>query len=161
MSNLVERIAKVSCKDGEYIVKTQQAVDDGDKETIWKCRADPHPDLVAAFQGLVPTVREICQFPAMWRDGKIVITGVSWSISETTDVEGACIVAQVELDTCNAPLNIVTPHLPYGQYNEEGPEQPVLSDEAIEALDRLRAEVRLYLDGTKRAQAAFNFRAAA
>lgn len=116
--NSVERITKVKFKEGEWIVTSAWPIDDGEKEAVTKCRAQPHPDLPAALQALEPTVREILQLPPFWRQGELTITGATWSLSESTGVEGACIVASVGLDTCNAPLNLVTPFLPFGQYSE-------------------------------------------
>jgi hypothetical protein len=98
--------------------------------------------------------------PLPWCKDKLVVTGVSWSQSEGTGVEGACIVASAGLETCNAPLNLVTPHLPFDQYSE-GAEQPVMPQSGQEALETLRKETMLFLDGSKRAQSTFDFREAA
>jgi hypothetical protein len=79
------------------------------------------------------------------------VTGVSWSMSEKTGVEGAVISAQAQLDECTSPFCFNTPFLPFDLYNEENEEQPVMPDGAQDALTALRTEVQAYIDG-KRAQ---------
>src|SRR5688572_3671456 len=134
------RIAKAKLKDGQLIVELQGHVKDTERLTTVKCAQDKlHPDLLEAFAALGPSVREILEWPSnLYREtvlfsptsratterDRIQATGVSWSFSETANVEGACIVFQVDLDGCNSPFCGTTPHLPFGQYAEDG-DQPV------------------------------------
>lgn len=151
------RIARAKLKDGQLIVELQGRDDDTERHTIVKCAQDKlHPDLLDAFVALSPSVREILELPSnVWSDNlgaddSIRVTGVSWSHSESTDVEGACLVFQVALENCNSPFCGTTPHLPFDQYTEDG-NAPVMPDGAMDALDRLRSEVEAFLAG-KRSQ---------
>lgn len=151
------RIAKAKIKDGSLIVELQGHDTDTERHTVVKCSQDKlHPGLMEAFAALSPSVREILEWPSNLytdiggREDRIRVTGVSWSHSETTDVEGACIICQVDLENSNSPLCLTTPHLPFDQYAEDG-EQPVMPDGAQDALNALKTEVQAFLDG-KRAQ---------
>jgi hypothetical protein len=151
------RIAKAKFKDGQLIVELRGHDNDTDRVTQVTCsKTKCHPDLEAAFAGLADSVREILEWPSnLYKsyDGKtdrITVTGVSWSYSESTNVEGACIIFQVELEENNSPFCGTTPHLPYDQYSEGG-EQPVMPEGAQDALNAVAAEVQRFLDG-KRAQ---------
>ena len=161
MANMDERISKVKFKEGEWIIHTVQPLDEGDKDSVIKLRAQPHPDLVAAFQALEYTVREIWEFPKSWAKDKISIVGVSFSYSESTGVEGATVTALVTLDDTSASPGVLnTPHLPFDQYAEGG-NQPVMSQESIDLLQKFRNEAMNYVSGKKRAQSGFDFGAAA
>lgn len=152
------RIAKAGFKDNLLVVELHGYEKDTERRTTVTAGRDKcHPDLDAAFAKVAPEVREILEWPSnLYKstDGKntdrIRVTGVSWSHSETTNVEGACIILQVDLETSNSPLCVTTPHLPFDQYAEGG-EQPVMPDAAQDALNALKAEVQKFLDG-KRAQ---------
>jgi hypothetical protein len=159
MSTSVKRIAKAKIKDGQLIVECEGHDKDTERHEVVKCAMDKvHPDLADRFNALPGSVREILEWPSnlyaggIGKDGRdrIRVTGVSWSYSETTDVEGACIIVQVDLENSNSPLCLTTPHLPYDQYAEDG-NQPVMPDGAQDALNALKAEVQAFLDG-KRAQ---------
>ena len=152
MSNLAERVTKVSYKKGDWTVETTHTYGKTEKAVRFKSRETCHPDLSVAFNKLVGSVREICEFPDSLYAGKITIGGVSWSLSENTGVEGAVLSFLVELEGSNAPAAWNTPHLPYDQYNEEGPEQPTLPADTVEALEILRREALAYAKGEKRAQ---------
>lgn len=158
MSNIrVTRIAKAKIKDGQLIVEMEGHDKDTERSTVVKCTMDKvHADLPLRFQALSAGVREILEWtPGQYNDfsgqrDRIRVTGVSWSWSETTSVEGACIVFQVDLEECTSPFCGTTPHLPFDQYAEDG-NQPVMPDGAQDALNALKAEVQAFLDG-KRAQ---------
>lgn len=158
---MTTRIAKAKLKDGQLIVETEGHDKDTERHSVVKCAQDKlHAGLMEAFAALSPSVREILEWPSrlyweafgteMQERDRIRVTGVSWSYSETTDVEGACIVFQVDLENCTSPFCGTTPHLPFGQYSEDG-NQPVMPDGAQDALNRLKGEVAAFLDG-KRAQ---------
>jgi hypothetical protein len=172
MSNIASsRICKAKRKDGYLIVELDGTDNDTERQTVVKCRLDKvHPDIATCFQALSDSVREVLEWPSnLYTDtlgyqrstdavdveaehssDRINVTGVSWSYSESTDVEGACIVFQVNLEQCTSPFCGTTPHLPYGQYSEDG-NQPVMPDGAQDALNALKEEVKRFLDG-KRAQ---------
>jgi hypothetical protein len=149
-SNLV-RIVKAKRKDGRLHIEME--ADDGHAEKKISLRSldGYHPDLDAAFDALAPEVREILEWPSSLYGNSMRVTGVSWSMSEKTGVEGAVISAQAQLDECNSPFCFNTPFLPFDLYNEENEEQPVMPDGAQDALTALRTEVQAYIDG-KRAQ---------
>jgi hypothetical protein len=150
------RIAKAKIKDGQLIVELEGHDKDTERHTVVKCAQDKlHAGLMEAFAALSPSVREILEWPGYLYNetaghDRIRVTGVSWSHSETTDVEGACIVFQVDLENCTSPFCGTTPHLPFDQYSEDG-NAPVMPDGAQDGLNRLKAEVQAFLDG-KRAQ---------
>lgn len=172
MSNIASsRICKAKRKDGYLIVELDGTDNDTERQTVVKCRLDKvHTDIATCFQTLSDSVREILEWPsnlyanaigyqnatsttdttAEYRNDRINVTGVSWSYSESTDVEGACIIFQVDLEECTSPFCGTTPHLPYDQYSEDG-NQPVMPHGAQDALNALKDEVRRFLDG-KRAQ---------
>jgi len=160
---MTTRIAKAKLKDGQLIVETEGHDKDTERHSVVKCAQDKlHAELMEAFAALSPSVREILEWPSrlyweafgneieMQERDRIRVTGVSWSYSDTTDVEGACIVFQVDLENCTSPFCGTTPHLPFDQYSEDG-NQPVMPDGAQDALNRLKGEVAAFLDG-KRAQ---------
>lgn len=153
----VTRIAKAKIKDGQLIVELEGHDKDTERHTVVKCAMDKvHPGLADRFRDLSQSVRAILEWPGnLYNDftgqrDRIRVTGVSWSYSETTDVEGACIVFQVDLEECTSPFCGTTPHLPYDQYADDG-NQPTMPLGAQDALNKLKAEVQAFLDG-KRAQ---------
>jgi hypothetical protein len=152
---ITTRIAKARLKDGQLIVELQGHDKDTERHTVVKCAQDKlHAELMEAFAALSPGVREILELPSnAWTDGlcfreSIRVTGVSWSLSETTGVEGACLVFQVDLEGATSPFNGVTPHLPFGQYTEDG-NAPVMPDGVQVRLDELRRQVEAFLDGKR------------
>lgn len=145
----MRRIAKIKFKDG--VVTILEISGEGspcETETLHKISADPHPDFRNAMAGLETHAREILEWPSSYAPSRIRITSVSFSLSENTGVEGATITGLVDLDTSNSPFSFNTPHLPFEQYNE-GNTAPVMSDEAIEQLEDLRREARLFIDGKR------------
>jgi hypothetical protein len=146
------RITKAKIKDGQLEVALEGTEKDTARTTTLRSLDGYHPDLQAAFDACVPHVRDILGWPDHLYAGELTVTGVSWSHSENTGVDGAVMVCQAKLPegTCNSPFCFNTPHLPFDQYAEDG-EQPTMPGDAIEALNGLRKEVQAYLDG-KRAQ---------
>ncbi len=152
MSNIrVLRIAKAKRKDGQLQVELEDTDSDTERRTSLKSLGGCHVDLDAAFDALARYVREILEWPSNLYSNHMTVTGVSWSVSEKTDVEGAVISAQASLEDCNSPFCFNTPFLPFELYNEENESQPVMPDGAQDALRELRAEVLAYIEG-KRAQ---------
>jgi hypothetical protein len=155
-------IKKAKIKDGGIIINLVEVDSKAnvEREMSVKSLDDRlHPDLTAAFSALENTVRVILELPSNWRQGCMTISGVSWAESEGTGVTGATITAQVALETCNSPLILNTPFLPFEQYNEGG-EAPLMPQDGIDALENLRSGIEAFISG-KRAQASFDFMRAA
>ncbi len=149
MSNIESvRISKAKLKDGQLHVELEGTEKDTERKTSLRSLDGFHPDLQAAFDALTTHVRDILEWPAHLYSGGMVVTGVSWSFSENTGVEGAVMVCQAALDTCTSPFCFNTPHLPFAQYAEDG-NAPIMPDDAQTALDALKREVQLYLDGKR------------
>jgi hypothetical protein len=144
------RITKAKIKDGQLHVELEGAENDTERKIQLKSLDGVHRDLSAAFDALAIHVREILEWPSNLYAGVLTVTGVSWSHSENTGVEGAVLVCQAQLDGCTSPFCFNTPHLPFSQYCEDG-NAPLMPDGAQDALNVLRAEVQAYIDG-KRAQ---------
>jgi hypothetical protein len=144
------RITKAKIREGQLHVELEGMENDTERKIQLKSLDGVHPDLSAAFDALAIHVREILEWPSNLYDGSLTVTGVSWSHSENTGVEGAVLVCQAQLDGCTSPFCFNTPHLPFSQYCEDG-NAPLMPDGAQDALDALRREVQAYIDG-KRAQ---------
>ncbi len=144
------RIAKAKIKDGQLHVELEGMENDVERKMSLKSLDGFHPDLQAAFDALCPSVREILEWPSNLYPDSLRVTGVSWSFSEGTGVEGAVLVCQAALEGCTSPFCFNTPHLPFEQYTEDG-NAPLMPDGAQDALGELRREVQRYIDG-KRAQ---------
>jgi hypothetical protein len=145
------RIAKIKTADGRIIIRSIEGEGSKtEKEIVFKSAEDPHPDLTAAFRALEPHARQILEWSADYAQGRVRITGASFSFSEETDVEGAVISGRVELEGTDAPFVWNTPHLPFDQYSPTGASK-LMPTQAIRALDALRTEAELFMRG-KRAQ---------
>jgi len=144
------RITKAKIKDGQLHVELEGMENDTERKITLRSMEGFHADLSDAFDALCRHVREILEWPGNLYLDTMKVTGVSWSMSEGTGVEGAVISGQAGLDTCTSPFCFNTPHLPFEQYNPDG-NGPLMPDGAQVALDELRREVQAYIDG-KRAQ---------
>jgi hypothetical protein len=150
------RIAKIKQADGRLMIRSIEGEGSrNEKDTIVKSAEDPHADLIEAFRALEQHAREILEWPAGYAKGRVRITGASFSLSESTGVEGAVMTGQVALDETDAPFVFNTPHLPFEQYSETGASK-LMPDGARDALEKLRAEAELFMRG-KRAQGDFFF----
>ena len=147
------RITKIKYKDDAVEIHLHDKIGKMEKESIFKCSELPSPDFIQALTNMVAVVYSILELPEDWRQGCMKVTGVTFSLSEETEVEGAVITGRVELSTADAPLNFNTPHLPFAQYSETG-RAPLMSDFAVLRLGQLRDEARQYMEG-KRAQLEF------
>ncbi len=145
---------KVTLKEGRIQVHFREKKGFDEKQIVFSSNEHPHPDLREALQSLHAGVRNICEFPDNWCRDKIAITGISWSLSEGTGVRGACLIAQVDIEAADAPLNIVTPHLPFEQYSASGC-SPLMPDAVQAMLDTLEIEAMAFVSGTKRQQLSF------
>jgi hypothetical protein len=157
------RIRKVRFKDGRVEIKQIEEESAGDtencKEIIFKCAEAPSKDFVDAMKRLVPHVRKILELPEDWCDGRIEITGVSFSKTKE-GIDGAVITGYVKLETAASPLQFNTPHLSF-QPTSEKTNQPLMPDEAQADLEVLRGEVQAYWDGKREQADLFDGKAAA
>lgn len=145
----MSRIAKIKIKDGQvFIVEISGEKTTTETETAHKVYASPHPDFDTAMSGLEEHVRDILGWPPSYAKDRIRIVGVSFSFSETTDVEGAVISGLVSLDKSDSPFSFNTPHLPFEQYSPSGASK-LMPDEAKDALEELRREARAFLKGKR------------
>lgn len=145
------RIKKIKFRDGQVIITTCSGnVATTEKETTIKSFDTPHQDFVDAVEALESHARKILGWSADYATGQLRITGVSFSLSEDTNVEGAVITGQVSLETCDAPFIFNTPHLPFDQYSPTG-NAPTMPDAAQRALDALKVEAAAFVNG-KRSQ---------
>jgi hypothetical protein len=145
------RIRKVKFKDETVTLFIEEKIGKTEKETTFKCSEKAHPDFDSALGALVPIVRKILEISDSTWIGCLRVSGVTWSESEESGVEGAVISGKVELDAADAPFCFNTPHLPFEQYSEGG-EAGLMPPEGIEALEVLRSEAQAYMTGQKRAQ---------
>ena len=146
---MANRITKVKLKDGILVV-FEENQEKTEKETVFKCAETPHPDLVLAFANLEKDVRKILHLPLNVWDCMVKITGVSFSESESTGIEGAVITGQVELENSGSPFCFNTPHLPFAPYSP-GAQTPTFPEIGIRRLEKVREEAQKYMEG-KRAQ---------
>lgn len=138
--------------DGERVkVRFEVPRGEGVDEFEMSCVDAPAPGLQKALCQLVGHVQEILELPADYC-ANLEIRGVSFSYGGEGRVMGATITALKELTTANAPLVLNTPHLasaPYNADEDPGAGGPLLSDEAVEDLMQLQAEVLGYVDGQR------------
>lgn len=146
-------ITKVKVKEAGVEIRYVEKQGKVNKEVIYKCTEQPHPDLDLAMSALVRDVYDILELPMDWAPQRMKIIGVSFSFSEETNVEGAVITGLVELKTSNSPFVFNTPHIPFDQYSENG-EAPVMSEKAVRNLGVVKDEAMKYVEG-KRAQLEF------
>lgn len=143
-------ITKVKVKAEGVEIRYSEKAGKVDKEVVFKCTEEPNPEFSLAMAQLVADVYSILELEADWCPQRMKITGVSFSMSEETGVEGAVITGQVELETANAPFCFNTPHIPFDQYSEGGT-APIMPESTIRNLEVVRTEALRYIEG-KRAQ---------
>jgi hypothetical protein len=146
------RIKSIKLADGKVEICGIDKFGEAD-EKEWTSRSfdNPHPDLVAALDKLVPEIRKLLGLHVKWADNALSVMKVSWSFSETTDVEGATMTCRADLECADSPLIFNTPHLPYDQYSQSG-NSPTMPGDLQKLLDAVKKETDGYLNG-KRAQA--------
>lgn len=146
-----ERIAKIKMKEGQIIIVLSEKQDDqNERETTLKSYDAAHQDFLTSIDALCTHARSILDLPHDWKRDEMRITGVSFSMSETTGVEGAVISGQVSLTGADAPFNFNTPHLPFESYSETS-NGPVMPEDAQTAISRVADEAMKFIKG-KRAQ---------
>lgn len=153
------RISKIKQKDGWITIQSvEKHGETSERDVTFKCSDEPHQDLNDAFEALTAHARRILEWPSTYADGRIRISGVSFSYSDDTGVEGAVMTGMVLLESSDSPFSFNTPHLPFDQYSPTG-NAPTMPDEAKRALAHLREEAQAFMDG-KRAQGELFGRAA-
>jgi len=152
------RIKKIKItKDNKIqIVYEKRGKADWDEYSL-TCSEAPRPELYKALEALAPHVIEMCELPEDYLP-RIDVRGVTFSYSGENEVMGATIIAQMELKNSYTKLNLNTPHKASAPYSEYTPpdEMQLLSDDCIEALEKLCDEVRLYIKGERAQQSLFS-----
>ena len=143
-----KQITKIKMKDGNIEVRYLEVEGKVEKEVIFKCKEAARPEFDSAMSALVRDVYKILELPVDWFPQRMKITGVSFSHSEGTNVEGAVITGQVELTTSVSPFCFNTPHLPFEQYSETG-NSPTMPEAAQKNLGDLKTEAMLYVEGSR------------
>ena len=143
-------ITKVKVKEEGVEIRYSEKHGKVDKEVIFKCPEPPHPDMNLAMSELVRDVYNILELPMDWAPQRMKVTGVSFSMSEESGVEGAVITGLVELSTSNAPFCFNTPHISFEQYSDGGT-APVMAKTTVRNLGIVKDEALKYVEG-KRAQ---------
>lgn len=113
------------------------------------CSEEARPEFYKALQALAKYVIEMCELPDDYLD-RITVRGVTFSYAGMAEVMGATISAGMKLENSYTELNLNTPHKASDSYSDQDPDpMQVLSDECIDALDRLCEEAQLYVDGER------------
>lgn len=119
-----------------------------------ECKDTPHPDLRAALAAMAEHLISNAEFPSTWEPQ---IDVISVTITHTNNVQGIVITGKKELENCNAPLIVNTPHYTREPYNEDDEsDKGIFSTACGFAIDALEKEVIAYVDG-KRAQQELDF----
>lgn len=131
-------------------VKIEVPSQNGDMESVVLESKDlPHPDLVSALDAMAEHLLVHAEFPSTWLEQVKII---SYTVTHTNEVQGLVITGKKELENCNAPLIINTPHFTRESYNEEDDSDiGIFSFECGQHLDVLEREAIAYFEG-KRAQ---------
>lgn len=135
--------------DGERVrVEWEQVRASGVDEYKLSCCDHPHATLTDALGKLREHVATICCLSESYCR-EMEIRSVSFSYGGDERVMGATITALKKLSTATAPLVLNTPHLASASYNADQDEGigPLLSEDAVEALEELQVEAMRYVDG--------------
>jgi hypothetical protein len=117
-----------------------------------ECKEPAHSDLRNALRDMGQYLKEHAEFPSTW-----IVDVISCTVTHTNEVQGLVITGRRDLQRCNAPLIINTPHYTREPYNEgDDSDMGIFSSECGDALDTLEQEALAYVDG-KRAQGVLDF----
>lgn len=142
------RLKKVSYDGKRVLVRWEVPKLKGTDEHELHCCDEPANGLRLALELLRPHVLLICELPEAYGEVGLEVRGASFSYGGEDEVMGATITALKHVGTANAPLVLNTPHLASAPYSEEGDASgPLLSRNAIEALDHLSREAFRYVEG--------------
>lgn len=112
-----------------------------------ECRDSPHSDLRSALHAMAEFLLVHCEFPTTW-----AVSVISCTITHTNEVQGLVITGRRDLENCNAPLIINTPHYTREPYNEDDEsDNGIFSGSCGDAIDILEKEALAFVDG-KRSQ---------
>lgn len=152
------RICKVKIGKDDYdrevvTIKLEEPdLADGFTSHLIECKDAPHPDLRNALQAMGEYLKEHAEFPSTW-----VVSVIGVTITHTNEVQGLVITGRRDLEKCNAPLIINTPHYTRESYNEDDDSDiGIFSESCGDALDLLEKETLAYVDG-KRSQGELDF----
>jgi hypothetical protein len=152
------RICKVKIGKDDYdrecvtIKMEEPDMTGGYTSHLIECKDAPHPDLRNALKAMSEYLLEHAEFPSTWT---VAVIGVT--ITHTNEVQGLVITGRRDLENCNAPLIINTPHYTRESYNEDdGSDIGIFSSSCGDALDLLEQEAIAYVDG-KRSQGELDF----
>lgn len=146
---MTKRITKVRYKASRVEVhEVEEQGEPGERttESVTKCAEEPAPSFVDALRALVPHVRGIMEWPDNYAEGRLEVSGVSFSMSKS-EIEGAVISGYVRLVQSDGAWAWNTPHMPFEPYGDAS--QSTLSDDAVEAVRAVREEARKYLGGER------------
>lgn len=73
-------------------------------EYTMKCTEAPHPNFLKSLEVFKTHVTDICELPAEYAE-RIIVRGISLNYGGEDDVMGCVIIAGMELQNSNAPLN--------------------------------------------------------
>jgi hypothetical protein len=112
-----------------------------------ECKDPPHPDLRKALAAMADHLVTHCEFPSTWVHD---IGVIGCTITHTNEVQGLVITGRRELENCNAPLIINTPHYTREPYNEDDDsDMAIFSGSCGDDLDILEHETLAYVDGKR------------
>ena len=87
-------------------------------EYTMKCTEAPHPNFLKSLEVFKTHVTDICELPAEYAE-RIIVRGISLNYGGEDDVMGCVIIAGMELQNSNAPLNLNTPNKIECMYNPD------------------------------------------
>jgi hypothetical protein len=157
----MDYIKKFKLKDiGCEIVTITNAYSTNEKETTIRIKEELHEDIFALMKKLAPIAREILALPTDYPTNKetgelldLSVRGISWSLHEELEIQGAVLTISAELSTTNSPANFNTPHLPFEPYSEaQGEYEPsTFPSHGLPILRMIETEIGLIINKRKRA----------
>ena len=119
-------------------------------EYTMKCTEAPNPNFIKSLEVFKTHVTDICELPADYAD-RIIVRGISLNYGGEDDVMGCVIIAGMELQNSNAPLNLNTPNKIECMYNPDMPddEKVLMSADMRDDIEELIHEANLYVEGER------------
>ncbi len=145
------RVRKVKRNAKGFVTVAYEVPNGSDVDTYsMTCKSEPHADLLQAFQDLLPSVEEICEFDHDYTE-KMVVSGVSFTFKETESgpIRGAVVTAQKLLKNHPAPMIINTPHKTDVPYGEDGDDSACFSTATAMTLETVEQEALKFVDGKR------------
>ncbi len=140
-------IRKVKVKDSGA-VHIEYVNSDGDKFML-ECSDEPKSSFSNALKALTSHALAASELPADFAS-RTTVTGIS--VSETNDIMGVSIIAKIKLLSSNTPLNLHTPHKPFGSssQNPENENQYLMPEEAQSAIIAFIETAEGYVNGERK-----------